>query len=79
MSSLTDIDQKELRPLLHAEIDRLKDEDFAAAHRVLLEIEMQRLLGEMDDATDRAWESGQITEKKVEEAIREHRRKDPYQ
>jgi hypothetical protein len=33
----------------------------------------------MDHATDRAWESGQITEKKVEEAIREHRRKDPYQ
>jgi hypothetical protein len=40
---------------------------------------MQRLLGEMDHATDRAWESDQITEEKIEEAIREHRRKDPYQ
>jgi hypothetical protein len=78
MSTLTDIDPKELRPLLHAEIDRLKDEDLAAAHRALLEIEMQRLLGEMDDATDRAWESGQITEEKIEEAILEHRRKNPY-
>ena len=29
-----------------------------AAHRALLEIEMQRLLDEMDEATDRAWESG---------------------
>ena len=78
MSTLTDLDPKELRPLLHAEIDRLKDEDLAAAHRALLEIEMHRLLGETDEATDRAWASGEITEEKIAEAIREHRRKHPY-
>ena len=78
MSPLTDIDPKDLRPLLHAEIDKLKDEDLAAAHRALLEIEMQRLLNEMDEATDRAWESGEITKEKIAEAILEHRRKHPY-
>ncbi len=78
MSTPTDIDPKELRPLLHAEIDRLKDEDLGAAHRALLEIEMQRLLSEMDEATDRAWESGEITKEKIAEAILEHRRKHPY-
>jgi hypothetical protein len=78
MSTPTDIDPKELRPLLHAEIDKLKDQDLAAAHRALLEIEMQRLLSEMDEATDRAWESGAITKEKIAEAILEHRRKHPY-
>ena len=78
MSTQADIDPKDLRPLLHAEIDKLKDEDLAAAHRALLEIEMQRLLNEMDEATDRAWESGEITKEKIAEAILEHRRKHPY-
>ena len=78
MSTSTETDPKKLRPLLHAEIDKLADEDLAAAHRALLEIEMQRLLNEMDDATDRAWESGAITKEKIAEAILEHRRKHPY-
>lgn len=77
MSAQTDLDPKELLPLLHAEIDKLKDEDLAVAHRALLEIEMQRLLNEMDEATDRAWESGGITKDKIDEAILEHRRKHP--
>ena len=78
MSTPTDIDPKELRPLLHAEIDKLKDEDLAAAHRALQEIEMQRLLNEMDAATDRAWDSGEITKETIAEAILEHRQKHPY-
>jgi hypothetical protein len=78
MSPLTDLDPKELRPLLHAEIDKLRDEDLALAHRALLEIELKRVTDELDEATTRAWESGQITEEKIAEAIREHRRKHPY-
>ena len=78
MNARTEIDPKDLRPLLHAEIDKLKDEDLAAAHRALLEIEMQRLLSEMDEATDRACESGEITKEKIAEAVLEHRRKHPY-
>ena len=78
MNAPTEMDPKELRPLLHAEIDKLKDEDLAAAHRAMLEIELQRLLSELDEATDRAWKSGEITKESIAEAILEHRRKHPY-
>jgi hypothetical protein len=78
MSTPTEIDPKDLRPLLHAEIDKRKDEDLAAVHGALREIEMQRILHKMDEATDRAWESGAITKEKIAEAILEHRRTHPY-
>ena len=78
MNALTDIDPKDLRPLLHAEIDKLKDEDLAAAHRALLEIEARRLADELGAALDEGWASGRITEESIAEAIREHRRKHPY-
>lgn len=78
MNAPTEIDPKELRPLLHAEIDKLKDEDLAAAHRALLEIELQRMVDELGDAMEEGWASGRITKESIEEAIREHRRKHPY-
>ena len=78
MNALTDIDPKDLRPLLHAEIDKLKDEDLAAAHRALLEIELRRLVDELGEAMDEGWASGRITKESIAEAIREHRRKHPY-
>ena len=78
MSTPTDIDPKELRPLLHAEIDKLKDEDLAAAHRALMEIELRRLVDELGEAMDEGWASGRITTESIAEAIREHRRKHPY-
>ena len=78
MNTPTDLDPKELRPLLHAEIDRLNDRDLASAHHALREIEMQRLLNELDEATDRAWESGEITKEKIKASIKEHRRNHPY-
>ncbi len=40
MSTLTELDPKQLRPLLHAEIDRLRDEDVALLHRVALQLEL---------------------------------------
>ena len=80
MSTLSALptDPKELRPLLHAEIDRLPDEQLAAAHRVLQEMEIQRLMDELGAATEEAWASGQMTEEKIAEAIREHRARHPY-
>ena len=79
MSTPTEIDPKDLRPLLHAEIDRLKDQDLAAAHRALLEIELRRLGDELGAAFDEDWASGRLTTENIEEAILEHRRKHPYQ
>ena len=78
MNALSDIDPKDLRPLLHAEIDKLRDEDLALAHRALLEIELRRLADELGDAMDEGWASGRITNESIAEAIREHRRKHPY-
>jgi len=74
----TPVDPKELRPLLHAEIDRLPDEALAAAHRLLQEMEIQRLMDDLGAATEQAWTSGQMSEEKIAEAIREHRKRHPY-
>ena len=78
MNAHLEIDPKDLRPLLHAEIDKLKDQDLAAAHRALLEIEARRLADELGEAMDEAWASGRITKESIAEAISEHRRKHPY-
>lgn len=48
MSSLSALpnDPKELRPLLHAEVDKLRDDNLLVLHRVALELEL-------DEVTDR--------------------------
>jgi len=71
-------DPKELRPLLHAEVDRLSDEDLQDAHNALLEIEIRRLTDELGKATEEAWSRGDITEEKIAEAVTEYRRTHPY-
>lgn len=80
MSTLTSMptDPKELRPLLHAEVEKLRDEDLVAARRALLEIEARRLADELGAAMDEDWASGRITNESIAEAILEHRRKHPY-
>lgn len=69
---------KELRPLLHSEVDRLSDADLAAAHRALTEIELRQLVDELGEEMDEAWPSGQITQEGIDEAIREYREQHPY-
>lgn len=71
-------DPKELRPLLHSEVDRLSDADLAAAHRALLEIELRRLVDELGSEMDEAWASGQITQEAVDAAIKEYRLEHPH-
>src|SRR6266446_5537684 len=58
MNTPTEIDPKDLRPLLHAEIDKLRDEDLALAHRMLREIEAQQVMNDLDDAADEARAAG---------------------
>jgi hypothetical protein len=72
-------DPKELRPLLHAEIDRLPDEHLAAAHRLLQEMEVWHLMETIGEAADAAREAGKMTEESIRESILEHRRRHPYQ
>ena len=74
----TPTDPKELRPLLHAEIDRLPDEHLAAVHRLLQEIEIQRLVDSLGEAAEAAEAAGKMTPESIQESILEHRRKHPY-
>ena len=78
MNASIPTDPRELRPLLHAEVDRLYDEDLQNAHKALLEIEIRRLTDELGKDTEEAWSRGDITEDKIAEAVKEYRRTHPY-
>ena len=52
MSTQTDLDPKELRPLLHAEIDKLRDENVALLHRVALQLELEEVSARLDAGFD---------------------------
>ena len=71
MSTLTDIDPKELRPLLHAEIDKLRDENVALPHRIALQLELEEVSARFDEGfhSDRA--AGKLA--RLPEIIREAR------
>lgn len=71
-------DPRELRPLLHAEIDRLPDEYLEAARCLLLEIELQQITAELDDAADQARAAGRLTPERIAEAVAAHRVAHPY-
>jgi hypothetical protein len=71
-------DPKELRLLVHADIDRIPDEHLGAVHRLLLESEIHRLMDELGAGMDEDWASGRITKESIDAAIQEHRRKHPY-
>ena len=68
-----------LRPLLHAEVDRLSDEHLGLAHRALLEIELHQLAGELDDAAEAAQNVAKLTMENIAAAVAEHRALRPYQ
>lgn len=81
MSTLTaslPVDPKELRPLLHAELDRLPDAHLGTAHRFLQEMEIQHALESLGAATEQAWSRGDLNDEKIAAAIREHRQRHPY-
>lgn len=75
----TSPDPGKLRPLLHAELDRLSDEHLSLAHRALLEIELHQLTGELDDAADAASSASKLTLESIAAAMAEHRALRPYQ
>lgn len=77
MSAITVIptDPQELRPLLHAEIDRLPDGQLSLAHRLLMEIELQQITAELDAAADEARAAGRLTPESIAAAVAAHRAK----
>ncbi len=71
MSTLAPTDPNELRPLLHERIDRWAAEDLPLLHRVMLELERDRLVAELNEDFDRDREAGRVT--KLHEIIQEAR------
>ena len=71
MSTLTDIDPKELRPLLHAEIDKLQDDSVALLHRVALQLELEEVSARVDAGFDADRAAGKLA--RLPEIIREAR------
>lgn len=71
MSSLADLDPKDLRPLLHAEIDKLGDENLAVLHRVALQLELEEVSARLDSAFDSDRAAGKLA--RLPEIIQEAR------
>jgi hypothetical protein len=71
VSALAPIDPKELRPLLHKRIDECAAEDLALLHRVMLELERDRLLEGLNADFDRDRDAGRLA--RLPEIIREAR------
>ncbi len=71
MSPLADLDPKELRPLLHAEIDKLRDENVALLHRVALQLALEEVSARLDEGFDADRAAGKLA--RLPEIIREAR------
>ena len=65
MNALTDIDPKDLRPLLHAEIDKLRDDSVA------LQLELEEVSARLDAGFDADRAAGKLA--RLPEIIREAR------
>ena len=71
MGMITPIDPKNLRPLLHERIDQWAADDLPLLHRVMLELERDRLVIELNEEFDRDREAGRLA--RLPEIIREAR------
>ena len=71
MSTPAPSDPNVLRPLLHQRIDQWAAADLPLLHRVMLELERDRLVTEVNEEFDRDRESGRLA--RLPEIIREAR------
>ena len=71
MSTLAPTDPNELRPLLHERLDQCAAADLPLLHRVMLELERDRLVAEVNAEFDRDRDSGRLA--RLPEIIREAR------
>ena len=53
-------DPKELRPLLHAEVDKLRDENLLVLHRVALELELEEVTDRLNEGFDADRAAGKL-------------------
>ena len=64
-------DPKDLRPLLHAEVDKLRDESLLVLHRVALELELEEVTDRLNEGFDADRAAGKLA--RLPELIREAR------
>jgi hypothetical protein len=62
------IDPKDLRPLLHAEVEKLHDENLRVLHRVALELELDEVTERLNTGFDADRTAGKLA--RVPEMIR---------
>lgn len=67
------LDPKELRALVHAELDQVPDQCLEVARKLLLELRLQELVDELGTEMDEAWRTGRITQETIAKAIQEYR------
>ena len=69
--TFTPVDPKKLRPLLHAEVDKLRDENLLVLHRVALELELDEVTERLNAGFDADRAAGKLA--RLPEMIREAR------
>ena len=78
MNAATEMDPKQLRPLLHRKLDEFSDSEIAAVHDLLREFERRWLFAQMADEAEQDRLAGKLDPGLVEAAIRAHRAQHPY-
>ena len=69
--AFTPVDPKKLRPLLHAEVDKLRDENLLVLHRVALALELDEVTERLNAGFDADRAAGKLA--RLPEMIREAR------
>lgn len=75
---LKDEDAQKLRQVLHQRIYRLPTSSLPAADRLLLQVEVEQLRGELDSGFDKDRAESKLSLDKVKGAIALHRARHPY-
>jgi hypothetical protein len=78
MSIIANLSPQQLRPVVHENIDRLSDTELAVVHRVLLQMEIERLADSVSEGVEEARLAGKLDPVSIQASIREHRARHPY-
>ena len=71
-------DETSLRRKLHEEMDRLSGSGLALLGRIVQQLEIEKLAGELDSAFDDDRSRGALAQEKVQEIIQQVRAEHPY-
>jgi len=78
MSPGTKLPPQQLRTSLHERIDQLRDEDLELVHQQMVLLDMRRRLDALCEDYAGDWQAGRVTQKMVDESIKDYRASHPY-